>query len=148
MMSKYKLIQLTNNNIGAVAVNTALPFGNITRRLNSPYNDAATFTVSTTGANIVYLNDPGYYNIIYSLSGVAEAAGNFSATLTSNGVSSYTVTSTTTENGTFNVTLPYSVRVCPNSCGTPTNCPVGIQVVIDGVALTGGTGNLMIEKVQ
>jgi hypothetical protein len=147
-MSKYKLIQLTNNNVGAIAVDTALPFGNITRRLNSPGPDNTTFTVATTGANIVYLNEPGYYNVIYSLSGVAGAAGVFDVTLTTNGTDIYTSSVTTTADGTFNITLPYSLRVCPNSCGTPTNCPVGMQLMASGVALTGGVGNLIVEKVQ
>lgn len=147
-MSKYKLIQLTNNTIGAVAVDTALPLGKVTRRLNTPAPDNSTFTVATTGANIVYLNEAGYYNVIYSISGIAGAAGIVGVTLTTNDNDVYEVTATTTEGGTFNLTLPFAIRVCPNVCGVPTNCPVGIQLQLSGVAITGGTGNLIVEKVQ
>ena len=147
-MSKYKLIQLTNTNIGAVAVGGALPLGGITRRLNSPMPDNSTFTVATTGANIVYLNEPGYYNVIYTISGVAGAEGIFGVTLVTNNNNVFTSSVTTTADGTFNVTLPYTLRVCPNSCGTPTNCPVGIQLQTSGIAITDGVANLIVEKVQ
>lgn len=147
-MSKYKLIQLTNTNIGEVAVDGYMPFGAISRRLNTSQPDNGTFTVSTTGANIIYLNEPGYYNVIYSASVVAGAAGDVVLTLTTNGSTQYSVTATATEGGTLNLTLPYALRVCPNSCSTPTNCPVGVQIQLSGVALTGGDSNIIVEKVQ
>ena len=147
-MSKYKLIQLTNTNIGEVAVDGYMPFGAISRRLNTSQPDNGTFTVSTTGANIIYLNEPGYYNVIYSASVVAGAAGDVVLTLTTNGSTQYSVTATATEGGTLNLTLPYALRVCPNSCSTPTNCPVGVQIQLGGVALTGGDSNIIVEKVQ
>lgn len=147
-MSKYKLIQLTNNTVGAVTVDSNMPLGVITRRLNSPSPDGGTFTVATTGANVIYLNEPGYYNIIYSLSAVATDAGIATVTLTSNGTSIYSVSETATADGTVNLTLPVTIRVCPNSCGTPTNCPVGIQLLLGGVPVSSGTSNIIVEKVQ
>jgi hypothetical protein len=147
-MSKYKLIQLTNNAIGEIEVDGYMPFGNITRRLNSPVTPEGTFTISTTGANIVYLNEPGYYNVIYSLSAVASAAGIVDITLTTNGTDVYAVSATATADGTVNLTLPVAVRVCPNSCSSPTNCPVGVQVQLGTTAITDGTSNMIIEKVQ
>jgi hypothetical protein len=147
-MSKYKLIQLTNTNIGDVAIDGFMPLGAVSRRLNSPMPDVSTFSVSTTGANVIYLNEPGYYNIVYSTSIVAGAAGEAIISLIVNGTSLYSVTTTTTEDGAVNVTLPYSVRVCPNCCGSPTNCPVSVQFQLSGVAITDGDSNLIVEKVQ
>lgn len=147
-MSKYKLIQLTNSTIGAVAADGFMPLGNITRRLNSPMSTDSAFTVSTTGANIIYLNEPGYYNVIYSVSAVAAAAGEVGITLTTNGTDVYSVSTTATADGTVNLTLPVAVRVCPNSCSSPTNCPLSVQIQLGEVAITDGTSNMIIEKIQ
>ena len=147
-MSKYKLIQLTNSTIGEVEANGFMPLGNITRRLNSPMSTDSAFTVSTTGANIVYLNEPGYYNVIYSVSAVAAAAGDVGLTLTTNGTDVYTVSATATADGMVNLTLPVAIRVCPNSCSSPANCPSSVQIQLGEVAITDGTSNMIIEKVQ
>lgn len=147
-MSNYKLIQLTNSNIGDVAVDEYMPLGSTSRRLNASQPNCSTFTVSSTGSNILYLNDSGYYYVVYSTSLVAGAAGEVTISLVSNGTTLYSVTETATEGGTVNVTLPYAVRVCPNSCSVPTNCPAGLQLQLSGVAVTGGNSNLIVEKIQ
>jgi hypothetical protein len=146
-MSNYKVIQLTNTAVGAVAVDEFLPLGVVTRKIQSGDNSCPTFNVTTTGANLVYLNEPGYYNITYSASLIAGAAGILTITLTSGGTEIYSVSSTATADGTVNVTLPYQVRVYKNCPNTPPTCPMPVQVQLSGVAVTGGTSNLLVEKV-
>ena len=82
------------------------------------------------------------------MSAVATDAGIVTITLTSNGTAIYSVSETATAEGTVNVTLPIALRVCPNSCGTPTNCPVGVQLQLSGVPVSSGNSNILIEKVQ
>jgi hypothetical protein len=146
-MSKYKLIQTTNQNLGAVAVNDYMPFGNITRRLNASTCNCDTFNITSTGSNILYLNEPGYYKVTYSANLVAGAVGDLTTALVVNGTNVYQVLATAAEGDTYNVTLPYVIRVCPNSCANPANCPVSVQIQLLEVAITGGSANLIVEKI-
>ena len=146
-MSNYKVIQLTNSAIGAVGANTMLPLGTITRKIQSSNNCCSTFNVTTTDSNIIYLNEPGYYRITYSGSVIAGAAGVVDISIIANSDSVYTASATAAEGDTVNITIPYEVRVSKNCCASPTNCPMSIQIQLGDTAITGGTSNLLIEKV-
>lgn len=148
-MSSYRVIQLTNTNIGAVAVNGLMPLGIITRRVNHVTCDDSvpTFTLANTGTNVVTINECGNYRISYSLSGVASVAGILNAVLQVNNTDVYTVSTTVAAGDTANLTLPYEIRVLPNCASNPNNNPVNITIQLTGVGITGGTSNLLIEKV-
>jgi hypothetical protein len=139
---------MTNTNIGAVAVNGLLPFGIITRRITRTVcEDGPTFTISTTGTNTISVNECGNYDVTYSTSAVASAAGIVTFNLLINGENVYAVSETVALGDTVNLTLPYQIRVLPNSNSVPNNNPVNIQVELTGVAITGGTSNIIIERV-
>ena len=145
---KYRVLQLTNTNIGAVAIDEFMPFGNITRKISSGNNCCQTFNVATTGADTIVLNEPGNYRITYNASLTAGAAGEIGVALLSNGNQVYSVDSSVGGEGSVvNLNLPYEVRVCPNSCAVPNNCPMTIQIKLTGVAITAGTSNILVEKV-
>lgn len=149
-MSSYRVMQLTNTNIGAVAVTNLLPLGVVTRRINRRNcgcGDNPTFSLSTVGTNIVTVNECGNYRISYSLSGVAAAAGLLSVALQINGSTVYTVSATAAAGNTINLTLPYEIRVLPNCDSVPNNSPVNITLQLTGVGITGGTSNLLVERV-
>lgn len=145
--NKYRVLQLTNNAIGAVAVTNFLPLGNITRRVNRCEASVNTFTTTTNGVNIVSINECGNYNVTYNLSGIAAAAGVLIATLVVNGVNVYSASATAAAGDTVNLTIPYQIRVLPNCVANPTNLPTDVQIQLNGVGITGGTSNLKIERV-
>lgn len=148
MTNKYKQIQLTNSNIGDVAVDGFIPLGIVTRRINAPFNCCNTFVVGSTQADTLTITEPGFYKVTYSLTAETAAAGTVTVSLLTNGTSVYSVSSAVTAADTpVNVTLPYTVRVCPNCASTPTNCPVVIQLQISDTAITGVSGNLIVEKI-
>lgn len=145
---KYQLLQLTNPTVGAVATDTLLPLGTTTRKISCGGCNQPTFTVTTSGANTVNLNDAGTYKITYTASLVAGAAGLVTVNLVQNGTVVYTASETATAAGdTVNISLVYVVRALPNFASLLTNLPSTIQFTNTGVALTGGTSNLLIEKV-
>lgn len=151
-MSKYKLIQLTNTDIGATAAQSFLPLGTITRRINAPTEPNNVFQVATTGANIVYINEPGYYKVTYSATLTAAAAGTVGVSLITNGNTTYTVSEeATAAEDIVDLTLVYVIRVCPNCCSSPYNCPVSIQMQLGdtatGITPNPSTANLIIERV-
>lgn len=149
MTNKYKQIQLTNNNIGDVAVDEFMPLGIVTRRINAPFNCCNTFIVGSTASDILTITEPGFYKVTYSLTAETAAAGTVTMSLLTNGTSVYSVSAATTAADTpVNITLPYTIRVCPNCASTPTNCPVNVQLQLTGTALTGTSANLIVEKVQ
>ena len=147
-MIKYRVLQLTNNAVGSVAIDGYMPFGKITRRIQENCGNCPTFNVTTSQADIVYLNEIGNYNVNYSASLIAGAIGEVSVALLVNGVQVYEVGAMAAAiDDVINLTLPYQVRVCPNCSGAPNNCPVSIQVQLTGVAITGGQSNLIVERV-
>ena len=147
MTSTYKQLQLTNTSLGDVSVNGYIPLGKVTRRINAPTNCCNTFTVASSTADSVVLNDVGFYKITYSLTASAAAEGNVTVALIVNGTSVYSVTEYIADaTGPVNVTLPYTIRVCPNSVTSVDNVPVTVQLQNTGVALTGDSSNLIIEK--
>jgi hypothetical protein len=151
-MSKYKLIQLTNNNISGIAADNYIPLGVITRKINSTSGDCATFDVASSIADLISVDEPGYYKVTYSASFSAAAAGNLSVSLLNNQQTVYTVTATVAAADDYvNITLPYVIRICPNCCSAPYNHPVAIQLKLgEGVGLSAtepSTANLIIEKI-
>lgn len=144
-----RILQLTNNAIGAVAVDTLMPLGAITRKYCCGNAGQNTFAVSTTGANTITLNEKGYYDVIYSASVVAGATGVVTLNLLVNGVPVLTKTSSAVSGAAVDITIPYSIRVLGN-CSCVNNNPVSIQIENDedGVAITTGTSNLIIEKIS
>ena len=149
-MSSYRVIQLTNTNIGAVAVTNLMPLGTVTRRVNKARcgcDDNPTFSLATTGTNLVTVNECGNYRVSYSLNGVASAAGIMTVTLQVNGTNVYSVSATAAAGNTVNLTLPYEIRVLPNCASNPNNNPVNISIQLNGVGITGGSSNLLVERV-
>lgn len=148
MTATYKQIQLTNKTLPDVAEGQFIPFGSITRRINAPYNCCNTFVVTSSNSDTVVLNDPGFYKITYSLTATAAAAGEVTIALVQNNEPVYTVSQTIVdEANAVNLTLVYTSRVCSNCAAVPTNAPVSIQIQNTGIALTGESANLIIEKI-
>lgn len=148
MTGCYKQIQLTNSAIGDVAAEQFIPLGRVTRRINAPQNCCNTFTVTSSTADSVVINDTGFYKITYSLTATAAAAGTVTAALFVNGSEVYQVSQSLIDTGEIvNVTLPYTIRVCPNCSSSPDNVPVTVQIQNAGVALSGTSANLIIEKI-
>jgi NMD protein affecting ribosome stability and mRNA decay len=147
-MTTYKQIQLTNKNITSAAVDSFMPLGTVTRRINAPQNCCNTFVVTSSTADTVVINDPGFYKVTYSLTASAAVAGEVTVDLLVNGTSVYSVTQAIVdETNSVNLTLPYTIRVCPNCPSTPNNAPVSVQLQNVGIALTGSSSNLIIEKI-
>ena len=147
MSRNYRVLQLTNNAIGAVAVTNFMPLGNITRRIQRCEASVSTFSTSTTGTNVVSINECGNYNIEYNGSLIAAGAGVLIATLVVNGVNVYSTSVTAVAGDTVNLTLPYQIRVFPNCCGNSNNLPVNVQIQLNGVGITGGSSVFRIERV-
>lgn len=147
MTTCYKQIQLTNATIGAVPVNGYLPYGKVTRRINAPHNCCNTFSVTSSTSDTITINDVGFYKITYSLTATAEAAGDVTVALVTNGTEIYSVSQyIADETGSVNLTIPYTIRVCPNCSSTPDNVPVTVQIQNLGIALTGASSNMIVEK--
>lgn len=144
---KAKLLQLTNNEIGAIAVNGYIPLGTIT--VTYPGYDGysyPTYSVTSSTSDTIVVNREGTYNVVYSASLIATAAGEVTLTLIVNGVSKYSVSTTATEGGTVNLTLPYEVYIPCNCCNSPNNVPAYIQIKNTGVAVTSGTSNIIVSR--
>lgn len=150
-MGKYKLIQLTNKAIGAMDAQSYLPLGLVTRRINANC-DAPVFQLASSNADTLYINEPGYYKVTYSATLTAGAAGLMSVSLIVNENNIYTVSEdVTAAEDIVNLTLVYVIRVCPNSCATPYNCPTTLHIqlgdVATGITPNSSTANLVVERV-
>jgi hypothetical protein len=150
-MSKYKLIQLTNNSIGAIEAGAMMPLGLITRKINASTTPCSTFQVASTDSDVIYINEPGFYKITYTATLTAGAAGALGVTLITNSDDVYSVSEdATAAEDIVNLTLIYVIRVCPNSCASPYNCPTSVQFklgdVATGVTPAPSTSNLIIER--
>ena len=147
MTNSYKLIQLTNSSVGDVAVDAYLPVGRVTRRINTPATCCNTFTVTSSTADTISINDVGFYKVTYSLTAEAAAAGEVTIALVTNGNSIYSVSQTIVdETNGVNVTLIYTIRACSSCSASTESVPVSVQIQNTGVALTGASSNLIIEK--
>lgn len=148
MTTSYKQIQLTNTSIGDVAAQAFIPLGTVTRRINTPSSCSNTFTLSSSTTDSVIINDVGFYKITYSLTATAAAAGEIVTSLVVNGTTVYSVSQgLVDEANPVSLTLPYTIRVYGNCTSSPDNPPVTVQLQNTGIALTGSTSNLIIEKI-
>lgn len=141
-----KMLQMTNKNIGVVAINGFIPFGNITRRIDCG-NCCPVFTVSSSNTDTITINEEGYYRVTYSITDLATAVGLNTITLVANGVDTYTVGETVAVAGdAINLTLDYVVRVFKRCDNVATNNPMTIQIRADD-AITSATANIIIERI-
>lgn len=144
-MSRFKMIQITNNAIGAVAANANIPLGTITRRIDCNKCNT-TFSVASSTSDTVVLNEAGYYKVTYSITAIATDTGLSSISLIANGASVYTVGETVSAAGdAINLTLPFYVRVFDQNNNIATNNPLSLQVRSSS-ALTSATANMIVEK--
>lgn len=141
-----KLIQITNNAIGAVAAGGFMPLGRVTRLIDNRDGCCNTFNVASSTADIAEITKPGVYNVEFNGSLTTGAAGDLTLTLVGNGVDIYTITQTATQGGTANVHLEYDVRALANCAASGGNIPYNLQLRVGGVALTGGIGNTIITE--
>ena len=143
----YRMIQLTNKNIQAIATNAIMPLGSITRRVCPRTNCCQTFEVTTSGADTVNITEQGYYRVTYNVSAISAAAGLVSFSLNVGGTSVYIGSATAAAVGdTVNVTISFMVRAFGNCASLPVNLPLAIQVENTGAALTSAVSNIMIER--
>lgn len=141
-----KMIQMTNKNIGVVAINGFIPFGNITRRVDCG-NCCSAFTVSSSNTDTITINEEGYYRVTYSITDLATAVGLNTITLVVNGVDTYTVGETVAAAGdAINLTFDFVVRVFKRCDNVATNNPMTIQVRADD-AITSATANIIVERI-
>lgn len=144
-MSKSKMIQLTNKNIGVITADALIPLGTITRRVDCS-NDIAAFAITSSNTDTITINEAGYYKINFSISEVVTAAGISTIGLIINGTETYTVGVTAAAGGTVNLTLPYVVRVFRRCDNVATNNPMTIQFRTSA-ALTSAVANVVVEKI-
>lgn len=146
-MTNYRLIQVTNSDIGAVAASALVPLGIMTRKvIESPTCDN-TFVLTTSANNALYVQEAGFYKISYNGYLTVGAAGTITLQLLINGVVMSTATVTVSAAGTYLVTFVFMTRAFNNCSTNSTNLPLLIQLNNAGVALTGGVSNLIVERV-
>lgn len=143
MCDDWRLIELTNGDIGAVSAGGLIPLGAVTRRVSKEPKCTPTFEVGTTANNVVTISEPGIYNVIYTGSLIAGAAGNLSLNLLVDGDISVTRTSTAAESSSMIYALAKEIRVRSSCCN---GSPVTIALSISGIAITGGNGSLIISR--
>lgn len=141
----YRLLQVTNQAVGAVATGAYMPFG-ITTRLIEKDCARSTFDVTTSNVNVISINEHGYYKINYDASLVIADAGTITLQLQIGGVTVYTFNLTVAAAGTYSVSFTFMTRAFHNIQGLPTNLPLVVQVLNSGVALTGGVSNIIVER--
>lgn len=146
----YRIIEMTNENIGAQSINALMPLGRVTRLISTKNGNAIPFEITTSGADTVMLTQKGYYNVLYNASVDVTVASSSTSTITLsllvNGITVYSATTTAGATGTYNLTLPKAVRVFANCASQPTNCPVSLQVQLTGTAITGGKSVLKVDS--
>lgn len=146
---KTKFIQLTNQNVGAIPAATAaapefLPLGTVTRAFTRADKCRDTFVVSTTGANVVTIEDVGQYKVHYDATFVATAAGAVRVALYQNGVEVYALATTAAAAGdVVQLSFDYIVRVFPTCAGV---IPQALQIGSSAGAITSGVTNLIVEE--
>ena len=145
----FQYIQLSNTTgIGAVAAGDLVPLGAVTRSFMCSGAAQPTFVVGTTGSNTITITDCGVYEVEFNASVVAGAAGVVTLNLTQNGAVVATASQTATAaDDTENLSITYLIRVFPNIGGF-SNAPSTIQVLNTGVALTGGTSNIIVRRIK
>lgn len=148
MCNDYRLLQLTNSSIPALPTATLLPVGIPTRKIVQSSTCKDTFTVTTNVNNTIYINEEGFYKITYTGYLTAAAAGNVIVNLQLNGVNVLTATETAVINGTVPINISFVTRVYCNCACNSTNMPILVELLNNGVDLTGGNSNLIIERIS
>ena len=143
-----KVLQLTNKNILAVAANGYMPLGITTVKYQlDNCNCPQIFTVASSVSDTLVVNKGGTYRLDYSASLMASAIGTVTLNVLVNGVSMYTVSATATAaSDLINLTIPLDIYIPCNCNSAPNSVPANVQIQNTGVALTGGTSNLIITK--
>lgn len=144
--SNYRIIEMQNTAIGAVAANGVMPFGKVTRRIATSTGNGVPFQIGSSGADIIQLTTKGYYRVTYNASLTVGAASDITLVLLANGTPVYSITNHVTAAGTYNLHFVKEVRVFANCQACPTNCPMDIQIQNAGAAITGGTSNIIIDS--
>lgn len=147
-MSSYRMIELTNSVIGAVAANANIPLGVPVRAISQQPSCKTTFYVTTNVNTVVSIQEAGFYKIIYTGYLTVGEAGTISLNLLIGGDVASTAEVTASVAGTYPVSLNFITRVYNNCALNATNLPTGVQLVNTGTALTGGTSTLIIERVS
>lgn len=143
----YRLLQLTNNTVGPVAAATVLPIGVTSRKIACASKCTPTFEITTTANNVAYINEPGFYKITYTGYLTAGAAGNVVVNLEINNAIVAVATVTATAAGTVPVSITYVTRVLNSCCNNPATVQA-LQFRNAGIAITGGTSTVIIERVS
>lgn len=143
----YRLLQLTNSSVGTVALSTAMPLGNVSRRISANESARPTFEVTTSGSDAVVITETGYYKITYNASLAVAAAGNIIINLQLNDSIVQTISYTASAAGTYNLSSIFMTRVLAN-CANVINNPVAVQLINASTSteITGGTSTLIIER--
>ena len=144
--ANYRLIEMQNTAVGAVASGAFMPFGKVTRRVSNSAGCGVPFQVAYSGADIIQITQKGYYKVEYNASVTVGGAGDITFVLMANGTPIYSITHHVTAAGTYNLNFPKEVRVFANCPSCATNCPMDIQVQLAGLAITGGTSNIIIDS--
>lgn len=142
----YRVLEMQNNNIGIVAVDSYMPFGNITRRISKTTGGGIPFEVSSSGADTISITNKGYYKVNYNGSLKVGAAGAITLTLYVNGNEVAKSTTTASGEGTFNVNLVKVIRVFANCEANSTNCPANLQIQLTGTGVTGGNSVIIVDS--
>lgn len=143
-----KVLQLTNKDIPAVAVNGYMPLGITTVRYPTENSNCApVFTITSSTSDTIAVNRGGTYKLDYSASLMASAAGVVTLAVLVNGESKYTVSASAAAASDYvNVTIPLDIYIHCNCNTAPNNIPANIQIENTGIALTGGTSNTIITR--
>ena len=145
MCNAWRLIELTNGNIGPVAVDALVPLGSVTRKVAREPRCTPTFSVDTTANNVVTIDEHGIYNVEYTGTLVAAAAGTLTLNLLQNNTAVATRSITVAVGDSVNVALSKEIRVYRNCC-CQQNMPIQLALSITGVAITGGNGTLIVNR--
>ena len=142
----YRLLQLTNYDLGPVAVGAYIPVGTMTRevRAGSQCND--TFIVTTSNNNSIYINEQGFYKIAYTGYLEVAVAGDIVVELQISGVTLRTATVTAPAAGTYLVSFDFVTRALKDCCNN-VNTQLLVRLLNSGIAITDGEANLVIERV-
>lgn len=142
----YRCIEMQNTGMGPVANNGFMPFGRITRKISTCSGNGVPFQVATSSADTIQLTAKGYYTVKYNATLTVGGAGDIILVLLANGTPVYSITHHVTAAGNYNMNFSKMVRVFANCEACSTNCPLDIQIQNAGVALNGGTSDIIVDS--
>ena len=144
--TNYRLIEMQNTGMGAVASGALMPFGRVTRRIATTTGNGVPFQVMHSGADTIQITSKGYYKVQYNATLTAGGAGDITLVLLANGVPTYSITHHATAAGNYNLNFAKVVRVFANCQSCSTNCPMDIQIKNAGIAVNGGTSDIIVDS--